>query len=84
MLPAILGAVALGAIGYGVNKCMTDDKCIENMDKNVRKAMDIYGQWVDRFEAYEVEEYPQDRGKGGEKAETRQEGETKQEQEAKI
>ncbi len=59
MLPAMLGVVALGAIGYGVKRCMTDDKCIENMDKNVRKVMDIYEQWVDRFEAYEVGDNPQ-------------------------
>ncbi len=72
MLPVVLGVVALGAIGYVVNKCMTDDKCIENMDKNARKVMDIYGQWADRFEAYEVGDNPQDRGKDGEKAETEQ------------
>ncbi|GEM_PF-6660814 len=42
---------------------MTDDKCIENMDKNVRKAMDIYEQWMDRFEAGEVGEYPRDKYK---------------------
>ena len=58
MLPAILGA-----IGYGVKRCMTDDKCIGNMDKNVRKAMDIYEQWMDRFEAGEVGEYPRDKYK---------------------
>ena len=71
MLPVVLGAVALGAVGYGVKKCMTDDKCIENMDKNVRKAMDIYGQWKDRFEAYEVGDNPQDSGKGKERAEAK-------------
>jgi hypothetical protein len=36
MLPLILGAVALGTVGYGVKKCLTDEDCIDNVKDKIQ------------------------------------------------
>ena len=46
MLPVILGAVALGAVGYGVKKLLEDDDFRDKLEDTV---MDL-GYGVDRFE----------------------------------
>ena len=43
MIPIILGAVALGAVSYGINKCMNDENCMDDIkDKISDSAMRAY------------------------------------------
>ena len=62
MLPVVLGAVALGAVGYGIKKCLEDEKFIK---KGVKKYDDI----VDKVKSYEARDYSQEKDERKTKAE---------------
>ena len=36
MLRVILGTVALGSVGYGIKKCLTDEDCIDNLKDKIQ------------------------------------------------
>ena len=39
MLPVILGAVALGTVGYGVKKCLSDEECVDNAKDKIQDLL---------------------------------------------
>jgi len=43
MLPFIIGGVALATIGYGINKCLNDEDCVDNIKDTISNgAMKAY------------------------------------------
>ncbi len=50
MLPVVLGAVALGAIGYGIKKCMQNDECSLKVGDKVYDASEALTKWVEKIE----------------------------------
>lgn len=50
MLPVVLGAVALGAIGYGIKRCMQNDECSLKVGDKVYEAGEALTKWVEKIE----------------------------------
>ncbi|RLA79441.1 MAG: hypothetical protein DRG78_12940 [Epsilonproteobacteria bacterium] len=50
MLPVILGTVALGAVGYGIKKCMNDENCSDNVKDKISDGLIKVAEGIDNLE----------------------------------
>ncbi|MDF1875212.1 hypothetical protein JHD48_05665 [Sulfurimonas sp. SAG-AH-194-I05] len=52
MLPVILGAVALGTVGFGIKKCMEDEACLDSLKDKVQDGVFALADAQDKVEEY--------------------------------